>query len=57
MVFTRAATPVIPSLVDRMGQTLVVKRAVCMLEPFLIKWLDRIWMQFPAPHSLVVTAT
>jgi hypothetical protein len=57
MLFTRAATPVIPSLVDRMGQTLVVKRAVCMLEPFLIKWLDRIWMQFPAPHSLVVTAT
>jgi len=56
MVFTGPATPVIPSLVDRMGQTVLVERAVGMLETFLIKGLDRIWMQFPAPHSLLVTS-
>ena len=42
MVFTLAAAPVIPALVDCKGQTFNVERTVDMLEPFLLKWLDLI---------------
>ena len=50
MVLALAAAPVIPPLVDRTGQTFDVEGTVGMLEPFLMNWLDRIWVQFPIPH-------
>ena len=56
MVFTLAAAPVIPPLVDRIGQTFDVEWTVGMLEPFLLKWFDLIWVQFPPPHFLQLVA-